>query len=60
MNLYWNCPNCKEKVELLPSLSTFLFKQNGEADFNEENGASFFQYCCGYEWKVTIGGRQYS
>lgn len=55
MNLYWQCPNCKEKVNFSEEMS-YVFDEEGEADFDPSRGLFFHTiYCeCGINWNVSI------
>lgn len=55
MDLWWNCPNCKEKVDFSQEVSV-VFDEDGEADFSPSKGLFFYTlFCsCGNQWVVSI------
>jgi hypothetical protein len=56
MNLWWKCPNCESKVDFTDEMS-FVFDEEGEADFDPKSGLWFHTIMCdcGASWSVSIG-----
>lgn len=52
--MHWKCPNCNENVDFREQMDSVF--ENGEADFNPENGLVFHTInCkCGVYWTVSI------
>jgi predicted nucleic-acid-binding Zn-ribbon protein len=58
MELYWKCPNCDGIVDFTKEVS-YVFEENGEAEFDVESGLWLHTICCDNcptVWTMNISG----
>lgn len=55
MNLWWECPNCKRKVDFVKEMSA-IFEEDGESVFDPSSGIGFHGVMCecGAAWWVSM------